>query len=289
MLMLFLTVALVHIIALMSPGPDFFFVSQTAISRSRREAMMGVLGITCGVMVWAGVALLGLNLILARMAWLHNIIMVGGGLYLCWMGYQMLRGALKKETVASAEPQVELARSGRSFVKGLLTNLANPKAIIYFGSVFSLFVGDSVGAGARWGIFLLIIVETLAWFMVVASLFRPAGDAPRLSADGEVDRRYRRYAVCGLRHPPDYLALTGMLFPTRLFPGGKVSVAKPLQLVFRQTGHFHNRLVINTATAHRFGNLHQSLVFPFFYALLYAFPDAFLHTFCKPCFRQRHQ
>ena len=61
MLMLFLTVALVHIIALMSPGPDFFFVSQTAISRSRREAMMGVLGITCGVMIWAGVALLGLN------------------------------------------------------------------------------------------------------------------------------------------------------------------------------------------------------------------------------------
>ena len=58
-------------------------------------------------------ALLGLNLIFARMAWLHNIIMVGGGLYLCWMGYQMLRGALKKETVASAEPQVELARSGR--------------------------------------------------------------------------------------------------------------------------------------------------------------------------------
>ena len=80
-----------------------------------------------------------------------------------------------------------------------------------------------------------------------------------------------------------------MLFPTRLFPGGKVSVAKPLQLVFRQTGHFHNRLVINTAIAHLFDYLHQTLVFPFFYALLYAFPDAFLHTFCKPCFRQRHQ
>lgn len=195
----------------------------------------------------------------------------------------------EKEKVASAEPQVELARSGRSFVKGLLTNLANPKAIIYFGSVFSLFVGDSVGAGARWGIFLLIIVETLAWFMVVASLFALPGMRRGYQRMAKWIRRYRRYAVCGLRHPPDYLALTGMLFPTRLFPGGKVSVAKPLQLVFRQTGHFHNRLVINTAIAHRFGNLHQSLVFPFFYALLYAFPDAFLHTFCKPCFRQRHQ
>ncbi len=59
MLMLFLTVALVHLIALMSPGPDFFFVSQTAASRSRREAMMGVVGISLGIVVWAGVALMG--------------------------------------------------------------------------------------------------------------------------------------------------------------------------------------------------------------------------------------
>ncbi|WP_072571109.1 threonine export protein RhtC [Enterobacter sp. SA187] len=171
MLMLFLTVALVHIVALMSPGPDFFFVSQTAVSRSRKEAMMGVLGITTGVMVWAGVALLGLHLILEKMAWLHNIIMVGGGLYLCWMGYQLLRGALKKQDSSAPTPQVELATSGRSFLKGLLTNLANPKAIIYFGSVFSLFVGDNVGSAERWGIFVLISLETFAWFTVVASLF----------------------------------------------------------------------------------------------------------------------
>ncbi|MCS2169020.1 threonine export protein RhtC [Scandinavium sp. TWS1a] len=171
MLMLFLTVAMVHLIALMSPGPDFFFVSQTAVSRSRKEAMMGVLGITAGVMVWAGVALLGLHLLIEKMAWLHNIIMVGGGLYLCWMGYQMLRGALKKREATTETPEVELAQGGKSFLKGLLTNLANPKAIIYFGSVFSLFVGDNIGGAERWGIFLLIIVETFAWFTVVASLF----------------------------------------------------------------------------------------------------------------------
>ncbi|MTH47602.1 threonine export protein RhtC [Intestinirhabdus alba] len=171
MLTLFFSVAVMHLLALISPGPDFFFVSQTAVSRSRKEAMLGVLGITCGVMVWSGVALLGLNLIVEKMAWLHTIIMVGGGMYLCWLGYQMLRGALKKRAVGDPAPQVELAQGGRSFIKGLLTNLANPKAIVYFGSVFSLFVGDSVGAAARWGIFVLIAVETFAWFTVVASLF----------------------------------------------------------------------------------------------------------------------
>ncbi|MCS5872574.1 LysE family transporter [Klebsiella pneumoniae subsp. pneumoniae] len=86
MLMLFLTVALVHIIALMSPGPDFLCLTNGHQPLAQREAMMGVLGITCGVMVWAGVALLGLNLILARMAWLHSALLWSAGacIYAGW-------------------------------------------------------------------------------------------------------------------------------------------------------------------------------------------------------------
>lgn len=173
MLMLFLTVALVHLIALMSPGPDFFFVSQTAASRSRREAMMGVVGISLGIVVWAGVALMGLHLILQKMAWLHQVIMVGGGIYLCWMGWQLLRSARSQnaQSTPASEVKVALPKPGRSFIRGFLTNLSNPKAVIYFGSVFSLFVGDDVGAGARWGLFLLIIAETFVWFSLVAVVF----------------------------------------------------------------------------------------------------------------------
>ncbi|AHG20445.1 threonine transporter [Chania multitudinisentens RB-25] len=171
MLILFLTVAMVHLVALMSPGPDFFFVSQTAVSRSRREAMMGVIGISLGVMVWAGVALLGLNLILQKMAWLHQIIMVGGGLYLCWMGWQLLRSARAQKGQTAPTANIVLPKPGRSFIRGLLTNLSNPKAVIYFGSVFSLFVGEDVGAAARWGLFMLITGETFVWFSLVAVVF----------------------------------------------------------------------------------------------------------------------
>lgn len=173
MLALFLTVAVVHLVALMSPGPDFFFVSQTAASRSRKEAMMGVLGITLGIVVWAGVALMGLHLILQKMAWLHQVIMVGGGIYLCWMGWQLLRSARSQNAQSTPAPEVKVAlpKPGRSFIRGFLTNLSNPKAVIYFGSVFSLFVGDDVGAGARWGLFLLIIAETFVWFSLVAVVF----------------------------------------------------------------------------------------------------------------------
>lgn len=172
MLMSFLTLAVVQLLALMSPGPDFFFISQTAASRSPREAFMGVFGVTLGVAIWAAVALLGLNLLLEKMAWLHQIIMLGGGIYLLWMGWQLLRSARHQHRhppVPGSEPV--LPRRGRTFLRGLLTNLSNPKVVIYFGSVFSLFVGEDVSALQRSGIYALILLETFGWFTLVATLF----------------------------------------------------------------------------------------------------------------------
>ncbi len=187
MMMLFFTVAMVHIVALVSPGPDFFFVSQTAVSRSRKEAMMGVLGITCGVTVWAGVALLGLHLIIEK-----------NGLA-AYDHYGRRRPVPVLDGLSDAARRVEKnkirrrllhtlnwRRAGAAF-KGLLTNLSNPKAIIYFGSVFSLFVGDNVGAAARWGYFRVNHPGNAGLVYRGRQPVRVAENAPRLSASGEMD------------------------------------------------------------------------------------------------------
>lgn len=169
---LFLTIAIVHLVALLSPGPDFFFVSQTAVSRTRRQAMFGVIGITLGVVVWSALALAGLQLMLQRLAWLERLISIAGGLYLAWMGVKMLRGALRASASAASEPKAELQQSDWATLRaGLLTNLSNPKVVIYFGSVFSAFLGDGVSAGARWGLWSMVVIETLLWFTVVAGVF----------------------------------------------------------------------------------------------------------------------
>ena len=65
MLLALITLAFIHFCALITPGPDFFLVSQTAISRSRKDAMLVVAGITAGVMFWACL-LMGLNLIFEK-------------------------------------------------------------------------------------------------------------------------------------------------------------------------------------------------------------------------------
>lgn len=165
--MLFLTVALVHFIALITPGPDFFFISQVAVSKSRTETIFGVLGITLGIVVWAALALLGLNLLLSKMAWLEYLIKIAGGLYLCYLGYLMLKNARKNQNSTSDIGSLQ----GRSFARGFLTNLSNPKALIYFGSVFSLFLTPNVSSVERWGLFILISIETLVWFSLVAFFF----------------------------------------------------------------------------------------------------------------------
>lgn len=169
---IFLTLALVHIVALVTPGPDFFFVSQLAASRSRREALAGVVGITMGVAVWAALALLGLQILLHRLAWLERAIAILGGAYLCWMGIQMLRAAWKA-TPDAAAPVVDVAgfNPWRALIRGLATNLANPKAAIYFASIFSAFVGEGMSSGARWGLWVMVTIETLLWFTAVAGIF----------------------------------------------------------------------------------------------------------------------
>ncbi|PIJ44048.1 threonine export protein RhtC [Tatumella sp. OPLPL6] len=171
MLSLFVTVAVVQIVALASPGPDFFFISQTAASQSRRDAFKGVIGITLAVAIWAAVALLGLNLILKQMAWLHQLILLAGGAYLMWMGIQMIKSARQPQSVGAKVTPVTSSRKKNIFLRGLLTNLSNPKAIIYFGSIFSLIVGDDVSSATRTAIFILIVAETLIWFSLVATLF----------------------------------------------------------------------------------------------------------------------
>ena len=96
MLSTIFTIAAVHLIALMSPGPDCFIVMQTAVGRSRKEAICCVLGITLGVAFWAALSLLGLQWLFERFAWLQQVIMLLGGLYLGWLAYVLLKSAFKK-------------------------------------------------------------------------------------------------------------------------------------------------------------------------------------------------
>ncbi|MFB9992169.1 LysE family transporter [Deinococcus oregonensis] len=162
-----ITVALVHMVVLVIPGPDVLLVSQTAVARSRRAALFAGAGVVTGIAAWAVLALLGIGILFQNFAWIHGVIRVAGGMYLLYMAYNLWRSSLGP-TAAQHSPVVTPQGDWRAYRSGLLTNLANPKAAIFFGSVFSSVIPANSSTGLRLGVFAVILGLSVLWFVLVA-------------------------------------------------------------------------------------------------------------------------
>ena len=169
-----ISIALIHLFALMSPGPDFFFVTQSAIRQSRSHALCAALGIALSILVWSICAVSGLHYLFQKMAWLQHVLMICGGLYLCYLGVQLLKSAFKPTTenvsVQNETPNVLKSRK-KLLIQGFLTNMANPKALVYFSSVFALAINTDATLFQQSSLLGLVFIESLLWFALVAVLF----------------------------------------------------------------------------------------------------------------------
>jgi threonine/homoserine/homoserine lactone efflux protein len=172
-----LAAALVCTVAIMSPGPNFVAVTHRAVSAPRAEALALAVGIACVSALWAAAALFGLGLLFALFPWLFWTARLLGAAYLVWIGIQLLRGAGAPlpERPAHASHGT-LARACRD---GMVTNLSNPKAMVFYGSVFSAFVPTNATTATQ--ITMVAMVGTIAtlWYGGVA-WFLASGRAARL-------------------------------------------------------------------------------------------------------------
>jgi len=141
----FWTYVLGTIFIVLLPGPNSMYVLSVAAQRGVRAGYKGACGVFLGdailmVLSAAGVA----SLLQASPALFHVVKYLGAG-YLGWIGFQMLRGAVRNWSMpaspagaqAAAEP---LDRSANPFTKALVISLLNPKAILFFISFFIQFV-----------------------------------------------------------------------------------------------------------------------------------------------------
>ena len=154
---------------LLSPGPDFFYVSRAAAMHSRRTAIYGVIGITIGVTIWATAAVLGLAIVFKTMPALQGIVMALGGSYLFYLGVKMAR--ITTNAVFDESNLVQNTASKNEIIKGLLVNLSNAKVVIYFSSVMSFVLVNITETRQILTALLLITLETFVYFYVISLLF----------------------------------------------------------------------------------------------------------------------
>lgn len=158
--------ALVCLVGVMSPGPNFVAVSHRAISSSRIEAVAMVFGIAMINSLWAAMALFGLSLLVITLPWLFWSIKLMGAAYLVWFGVQLLK--------QSGQPLKSRAESGlvSSFSSalrdGIATNLANPKSMAFYASVFSGAVPVDASIQTLLTMVLMVGVISTFWYGSVA-------------------------------------------------------------------------------------------------------------------------
>lgn len=170
---LLISIAALHLVAVASPGPDFFFVSRLSAKFSRRTAFFGALGITLGVAVWLAACAAGLSILFKAFPILAAAAAALGGSYLLYIGFLLGKSALSSFKGGAGEgvqQDLEEMTPKSAFVKGLLTNLSNAKAFIYFTAVLSKVIAEASSLAVGF-ISALITVETLCWFSLVVVFF----------------------------------------------------------------------------------------------------------------------
>ncbi|MEM8822476.1 MAG: LysE family transporter [Pseudomonadota bacterium] len=164
----FATVAFVHLLAAISPGPSFVISVKTAAAEGFLPALGLALGFGIGAATWALMALVGLSVLFDLVPVLFTFLKIGGALFLLWIAILMWRHA------PDPMPQVD-ETAPRGLVSairlGLLTMFANPKAAVFFGAVFLGFVPADTSWAAKAIIVFNIFWIEAAWYILVARLF----------------------------------------------------------------------------------------------------------------------
>ncbi|HCF5285316.1 TPA: LysE family translocator [Pseudomonas aeruginosa] len=129
------------------PGPDMLLLFQTGARQGRRAALVTALGLALARACHVLMAATGLALLFRTAPWTFDLVRLLGAAYLAWLGLQMLRGgglALPTSDAGSA-PVVPHA-DRRALLRGLLTNLLNPKALLFCSVLLPQFVSPGAGS-----------------------------------------------------------------------------------------------------------------------------------------------
>lgn len=183
----FASIALIHLMAAISPGPSFVMSVRTAANEGFGAAVALAFGFGLGAVLWAVAALAGLALLFELMPQLFTVMKIVGGLFLLWIAYQIWKHAPAPlpDRVADTVPQ----SWGSAFRLGFLTFATNPKPAVFFGAVFVGLVPPGTPLPWLAAIVLAVFANETLWYIFVARVFSlPRARAAYARAKTWVDR-----------------------------------------------------------------------------------------------------
>ena len=166
----FIGIALIHLAAAISPGPSFVVSVRTAAAEGLKPAIGLALGLGLGALLLALLALLGLAVLFEIAPTLLIVFKIVGAAFLGYIAWQTWRHA--REPLPDTHDISAAPRSLISALRlGLVTQLANPKPILFFGAVFVGLVPPDTPIFVLAALLAVIFVQETLWYVLVARLF----------------------------------------------------------------------------------------------------------------------
>ena len=161
------TVALLNLLAVISPGPDFVVTVRNSLCYSRRAGIFTALGISLALCVHLFYCAAGIGYIISKSVLLFAILKVLGAGYLIYLGFSSFVAKDSKLDLTGENSGTDLTRL-KAFRMGFLTNVLNPKATLFLLSLFTLVIGNSTPVYIVLTISAIIILTAFTWFTIVS-------------------------------------------------------------------------------------------------------------------------
>ena len=119
----------------LTPGPNMAYLAALSMAQGRAAALYGVLGVAAGLAVHAALAALGVGAAVAASPWLYQVLRWAGVAFMLFLAWEGWRGA-----DAPGEAPAPGLTAGRLVLRGFVTNVLNPKSIMFFVAVVPGFI-----------------------------------------------------------------------------------------------------------------------------------------------------
>lgn len=171
-------IAVVHFLAVASPGPDFAVIVKQSLTRGRAAALATSAGIGCGILIHVTYSIVGIGLLIANSPVLLTWLTYVAGAYLFYIGIQGIRAKpirLNESADEKLHRSVLKQSKLKSFITGFLVNGLNIKATLFFVSLFSVVIATTtpVMIQALYGAYMAI--ATFAWFSFLSIVLTVQG------------------------------------------------------------------------------------------------------------------
>lgn len=170
----------VSIIVIVTPGQDTALTIRNTLVGGRGGGIATAGGVVTGLATWTVASSAGLAALIVASQPLFLAIRLAGAAYLVFLGLQALRAALFTRSDVSQPAgagSTTRLRRGVAYRQGLLSNLSNPKIVVFFLSLFPQFVDrDQASFGRLLLLGLIFCAITLSWLTLYAVVVARVGD-----------------------------------------------------------------------------------------------------------------